>query len=124
VQLDAGCELGQLQFQDGIREARRYLTITEGIREITLITEEALLEGVRAAVGERPARVTREIASLSVSLTEENLAAPGVLYRILQALALQGVNLAEVASTTTELHLYLAEDDVMLALDSLYGAFR
>jgi hypothetical protein len=47
-----------------------------------------------------------------------------VLYRILQALALQGVNLAEVASTTTEFHVYLAEDDVMLALDSLYGAFR
>jgi hypothetical protein len=115
---------GLLKFQEGIREARRYLTITEGIREITLITEEALLEGVRAAVGERPARVTRGIASLSVSLTEENLAAPGVLYRILQALAMQGVNLAEVASTTTEFHLYLAEDDVMLALDSLYGAFR
>ncbi len=47
-----------------------------------------------------------------------------MLYRILQALALQGVNLAEVASTTTEFHAYLAEDDVMLALDSLYGAFR
>ena len=57
-------------------------------------------------------------------MSEENLAAPGVLYQLLQALALQGVNLAEVASTTTEFHVYLAENDVMLALDSLYGAFR
>lgn len=104
--------------------ARRYLTITEGIREITLIIEQAMLEGVHEAVGERPARIARGIASLSVSLSEDNLSAPGVLYRLLQPLALQGVNLAEVASTTTEFHFYLAEDDVMLALESLYGAFR
>ena len=115
---------GLLRLQERIREARRYLTITEGIREITLIVEQAMLEGVHEAVGERPARIARGIASLSVSLIEDNLASPGVLYRLLQALALQGINLAEVASTTTEFHVYLAENDVMLALDSLYGAFR
>ena len=120
----ARVQSGLLRLQESVREARRYLTITEGIREITLITEQAMLDRVHEAVGERPARIARGIASLSVSLSEDNLAAPGVLYRILQALALQGVNLAEVASTTTEFHIYLAEDDVMLALDSLYGAFR
>ena len=115
---------GLLKFQQDIRGERRYLTITEGIREITLITEGRMLDGVEEAVGEGLATVTRGIASLSVSLTDENLEAPGVLYRLLQPLALQGVNLAEVASTTTEFHLYLAEGDVMLAVDSLYGAFR
>ncbi len=83
-----------------------------------------MLEKVHEAVEQRPARIASGIASLSVSLSERNLVMPGVLYRILQALALQGVNLAEVASTTTEFHLYLAEDDVMVALDSLHGAFR
>ena len=115
---------GLLRLQERIREARRYLTITEGIREITLIIEQAMFERFREAIGVRPARITSDIASLSISLSEDNLAAPGVLYRILQALALQGVNLAEVASTTTEFHLYLAEADVMLALESLHGAFR
>ena len=115
---------GLLRLQEKIREGRRYLTITEGIREITLIIEQAMIPSVDEVVGERPARIVRRIASLSVSLTEQNLSAPGVLYRLLQPLALQGVNLAEVASTTTEFHVYLAEDDVMLALDSLYGAFR
>ncbi|MDA0328254.1 MAG: hypothetical protein O2958_04510 [Gemmatimonadetes bacterium] len=115
---------GLLKLQEKIRGARRYLTITEGIREITLIIEQAMLDSVAESVGERPARVARNIASLSVSLTEANLSEPGVLYRLLQPLALQGVALAEVASTTKEFHVYLAERDVMLALDSLYGAFR
>lgn len=115
---------GLLRLQERIREARRYLTITEGIREITLIVEQAMFERFREVVGVRPARISCDIASLSISLSEDNLAAPGVLYRILQALALQGVNLAEVASTTTEFHLYLSEADVMLALESLHGAFR
>ena len=120
----ASVHSGLLRLQERIREARRYLTITEGIREITLIIEHAMLEKVHEAVEQRPARIASGIASLSVSLSERNLVMPGVLYRILQALALQGVNLAEVASTTTEFHLYLAEDDVMVALDSLHGAFR
>ena len=115
---------GLLRLQEKIREARRYLTITEGIREITLIIEQAMLDRFHEAVGARPERTACGIASLSISLSEESLAAPGVLYRILQALALQGVNLAEVASTTREFHLYLAEADVMLALESLHGAFR
>ncbi len=115
---------GLLRLQERIREARRYITITEGIREITLIIEQAMFERFREAVGVRPERITCDIASLSISLSEDSLAAPGVLYRILQALALQGVNLAEVASTTTEFHVYLAEADVMLALESLHGAFR
>ena len=115
---------GLRRLQERIREARRYLTITEGIREITLIIEQAMFDRFREVVGVRPARMSCDIASLSISLSEDNLAAPGVLYRILQALALQGVNLAEVASTTTEFHLYLSEADVMLALESLHGAFR
>ena len=106
-----------------MRAGHRYLTVTEGIREITLIIEEAVLANVERTVAERPSRIVRGIASLSVSLTEENLAEPGVLYRLLQPLALQGINLAEVASTTKEFHVYLEEEQVMIAMESLYGAF-
>jgi len=114
---------GLLELQDRMRAGRRYLTVTEGIREITLILEEAMLAHVEETITERPSRTARGIASLSVSLTEENLAEPGVLYRLLQPLALQGINLAEVASTTKEFHVYLVEEQVMLAMESLYGAF-
>jgi aspartokinase len=116
--------VGLLTLQRRVRERDRHLTLTEGIREITLIIDENQLDTVYQTVGRRPQRTSPGIASLSVSLTEENLATPGILYRLLQPLALQGVNLAEVASTTSEFHVYIDEADVMLALESLYAAFR
>ena len=111
------------RLQERIRESHGYLTITEGIREMTVIVQEELLPQVWECLVERPDREELGVASLSVSLTDQHLATPGVLYRILQAMALQGVNLAEIASTTTEFHIYIAEADVMLALDSLYATF-
>ena len=121
---NSSVQSGLVGLQHKVREARGYLTITEGIREITLIIEKSMLSAVDSSVPDRPIRIARDIASLSISLTDENLAAPGVLYRLLQPLALQGINLAEVTSTTKVFHLYLAEGDVLLALESLYGNFR
>jgi aspartokinase len=115
---------GLLALQQQIRADGRHLTLTEGAREITLILEESRLNTVYQTVRRRPQRTVRGVASLSVYLTDENLTTPGVLYRLLQPLALQGISLVEVASTTSEFHLYIDENDVMLALDSLYAAFR
>jgi len=117
------CRKGLITLQQRLRPGQRYLTITEGIREITLIVEERTLDIVREVVLERPTREARNVTSLSVALTEDHLRTPGVLYRLLQPLALQGINLAEVTSTTREFHVYLNEADVMLALDALYSAF-
>lgn len=117
------CQEGLLPLQQEIRRTHGYLTITEGIREITLIVEEGARALVQDTVPEQTSSVAPGIASLSVSLTRDNLSTPGVLYRLLQPLALQAVNLAEVTSTTTEFHIYIAEGDVMLALESLYAAY-
>ena len=114
---------GLLSVQEGVRRSGGYLTISEGMREITLIVEGEHLSLARDRLPDRPTRVRKGVASLVVGLTEENLATPAVLYRILQPLAIQGINLAEVTSTTREFHLYLAEEKVMLALESLYAAF-
>ena len=118
------CLEGLLPLQAAVRRRQGYLTISEGVREVTLILEEGARTLVDEHVPERASHVSSGVASLSVSLTRENLATPGVLYRLLQPLALQGVNVAEVTSTTTEFHIYIREPDVMLALDSLYAAFR
>jgi hypothetical protein len=117
------CQQGLLPLQQAIRKVQGYLTISEGVREITLIVEEVVLPLVEEHVTERASQVSQGVSSLSVSLTRENLRTPGVLYRLLQPLALQGINVAEVTSTTTEFHIYIRDADVMLALDSLYATF-
>lgn len=117
------CQKGLLPLQAAVRRTHGYVTISEGVREVTVIIEAAALPLVHEHVPERPSQLSTDVASLSVSLTKENLATPGVLYRLLQPLALQGVNVAEVTSTTTEFHIYIQEADVMLGLESLYAAF-
>lgn len=117
------CQEALPKLQERMRRAQGHLTISEGVREITLIVEEARIPLVEETVPERPDQVARGVASLSVGLTREQLGTPGVLYRLLQPLALLRVNVAEVTSTTTEFHIHIADSDVMLALDALYGAF-
>jgi len=117
------CHEGLTEVQGSVRSEGGYLTITEGIREITLITEGRLRGLVDQAVRQRPSRDASGVASISVALSRENLKTPGILYRLLQPLALLGLNLIEVTSTTREFHIYLPESDVMLAMEALYGAF-
>lgn len=114
---------GLLALQASVRRSGGYITISEGIREVTVIAEGRDLPVARELVPDRPTRQRTGITSLVIGLTEHDLTTPAVLYHILQPLALQGINLAEVTSTTREFHLYLADDDVMMALDSLYAAF-
>jgi len=119
----ARCREGLLPLQAAVGKANGHLTISDGVREITVIVDQSALPLVKENVRERPAEKRTGIASLSVALTRENLSTPGVLYRLLEPLALQGMNVAEVTSTTTEFHIYISEEDVMLALESLDAAF-
>lgn len=117
------CHADLTELQRRVRAEAGYLTITEGIQEITLITEGRLRSLVDDTVTQRPRRDADGMASISVALSEEHLGTPGILYRLLQPLALLGLNVAEVASTTREFHIYLPEADVMLAMEALVAAY-
>lgn len=58
-----------------------------------------------------------------MSLKPRDLPNPGILYRILQLLAMQNISLVEITSTTTEFHIYVARDDAMLAMDSMFKVY-
>ncbi len=104
----------KVQSKDG------YITISEGTHEITVILQddfEPLLEEVK------PKFTERRIGALRVMFSADYVGTPGFFYAILQQLALQNINLVEIASTATEFILYLREQDVQLAFDSLYQSF-
>jgi aspartokinase len=64
-----------------------------------------------------------KVAALSVRFNAKYLEVPGLLYKILEQIALQGVNVIEIASTSTELIVYINESDVRIAFDTLLRAF-
>ena len=114
-------EVGRLMQR--VREEGGYFTVTEGSAEITAILEARhlpFLADVRAAA---PKGVQRQLAGLGVQFRAPYVEKPGLLYRLLQRLALQRINVVEVASTMTEFTIYLHEDDLLLAFDSVYGRF-
>ena len=83
----------------------------------------AFEELVRSSVPLPPTSFVPGLASLGVTFDERYLDEPGFLYFVLQQLYFQNINIVELASTSTELILYLAQADVRLAFDTIYQRF-
>ncbi len=106
-----------------VQQRNGFITITEGINEITAIMEDVDFDGAVGLLSEKPRHVNRNIASVGVKFSDQILANSGVLYRLLQQVALQNINVIEIASTATEFNIYVRERDVRLTFDSIYRRF-
>lgn len=111
------------QLLDFIQERKGYITITEGVGEITLILDQVYFAKAEQLFTEKPRNVTREIASVGIKFHEKYATTPGLLYRILQQVTLQNINLVEISSTYTEFILYVNQSEVNLAFDTLFNTF-
>lgn len=106
-----------------IQRDERFITATQGVHELTIILEQRELKALKASISERPIRVVEELASLGLSFDKKYGETPGFLYSIFQQLYLQNLNIVEIASTSGELIIYLREQDVRLAFDTIYNRF-
>ena len=100
-----------------------YLTLTEGTAEITIIVDRSYMSFVLEIVTVKPAGRHDHISGLGVRFDKRYAETSGLIYEILQQLAIQRINVVEIASTRTELNIYLRETDVRRAFDSLYAQF-
>ncbi len=100
-----------------------YLTLSEGSSEITLIFDSQHRSLVSSILPHKPKLVRDEVASLSVRFHPRYIEVPGFLHKILEQIALQGINLIELASTATELIVYIRETDIRLAFDTILRGF-
>lgn len=106
-----------------IRRRGGFITVTESVDEVTAILEDRDFAEATNILSETPRYIYRDIASVGIRLSDENIVTPGVIYRLLQQVSLQGINVMEVASTATEFIIYVNEADVRLAFDSIYHRF-
>jgi aspartokinase len=100
-----------------------YITVTEGVRQLTVLVDTREIAGLREAIEEKPLRVQEKVAALAVNFHSDYTESPGFFFTIFQKLYLQNVNIVEIASTSNELIIYLEERDVELAFDTLYRQF-
>lgn len=100
-----------------------YLTISEGIHEITIILETKELKTAKTAVTEKPIKIIQHVGSVGITLKPSYIETPGLFYLIFQQMYFQNINIIEIASTANELILYLKEDDVKLAFETIYNRF-
>lgn len=110
-------------FYSKLENTQEYITITEGVREVSLIFPRHFLTVAEEIFGRDPFLKRTEIAALSVSFNEEYITMPGLFYALYQQLYFQNISIIEQASTPTELILYLHQDEVQLAFETLYNNF-
>jgi hypothetical protein len=101
-----------------------YITITEGVNEITMIVESAYASYIAETVVDTPVSEHDSVASVGIKFNVRYLNIPGFFFRVFQQLYFQKINLLEIASTATELILYIDQRDVRLAFDTLYNCFE
>lgn len=106
-----------------IQSRNGFITVTEGIREITVIMEAENLELLLSVLSAAPRIVNRDIASVGVTFDARYLKVKGILHQILEEVALQNINVTEVTSTATEFCVFIKQADVQLAFDAIFNRF-
>jgi hypothetical protein len=106
-----------------VRKRGRFITITEGVSEVTAILEDMDFQLAKTMFSEKLRYVQRDLASVGVKFSEETIANPGAIYQMVQQLTLQNINIIEVVSTATEFNIYVKNEDVRLAFDSIFNRF-
>ena len=107
-----------------VKRHQGYITITEGLNEVTVILDADSLPAADDLTSHHVLFRKLDVAALTVRFSERYLKTPGFLFAIFQSLAFQGINIVEVASTTTELIVYLDHGDLELAFETLLHQFR
>jgi len=106
-------------FSEKVFRDSGFLTLTEGRTEVTLILDKRYRKDLSETIKKTPLHTHTNVASLSIRFDPTYLRRPGFLYTILQKLTFQGVNILEVASTSTEFIVYLHEKDLEMAFSIL-----
>ena len=97
-----------------------FCSITEGLEEITLVFEakyKSELDKIRLV---KPKVRLDNVGALYAQFSVEYLKFPGMLHHVLHIMLMQGINILEMASTSTSIVIYVAEMDLKLAFNTLH----
>lgn len=99
-----------------------FCSVSEGMREVTVIVERRFEKRLRDLVEEKPVYEHNNLASVEILFGNSYTETPGMLYMLLQRAALQNINLIEITSTCSGITLFISENDTRVLFDTLLNS--
>jgi aspartokinase len=99
---------------------KTYITITQGINEITIIAENSVIDIFRQKLKNyRTIYDISEIVGITVKFGLKYMSIPNLFYLLIRKLALKNINIVEIVSTATELTFIINKVNLQSALEQL-----
>lgn len=111
------------KFYEKIQTNKGYITISEGVNEITIIFENKFAKTTKDIIDEKPKFKKENISAIGIKFNEKYAEIPGLIHFLVQHFMMQNINIVEITSTYTELFFYIDQNDTKLAFNTLYGRF-
>jgi hypothetical protein len=101
-------------------QGKAFLTITQGLNEITIIAESQTAQHFRDQLQATPIVYDKkDLVGVTVKLKTGYLETPNLIYASNRRLAYKQVNIVEIVSTATELTYLIHKKDLSTALEQL-----
>ncbi len=91
--------------------------LLQGVRTLTVVAEEDVLMECVEKLGDRDLELRGSLASVVVTSPREIVSTPGVIAHIAVLLAVEGINVVEMMSSSTETSFILDEKDALRAVE-------
>ncbi len=101
-----------------------FFTLTEGLGEVTIISDEALRSDIKSHFNTQPKGEYTDLVGITVRFDEkEYLEIPNAIFSLMNALSTKRVNVIEVVSTYTEISFIIRSKEMDLAISALKPFF-
>lgn len=107
----------------GLQQAGKFISLSQGLNQITLFVTRDDVATVERHISLKPLHVHHTVAVIGARLHSSAIQTPGFFFAIFQQLYMQHINVLEISSTSSELLIYVDENDLPIAFDSLYQRF-
>lgn len=115
-------EKQRILFQKLANKKDAFCTVSQGIRETTLIANQEVAGYIREIFTQERLLLTIDfLSSITIRLPDKTIYTPGVYYQILKQMAWENINIIEIVSSPTELTIVFNKSDIEKAFLVLKG---
>jgi aspartokinase len=106
---------GIVKFKEG-----DFLTITQGLHEVMIITNERYLEKIKSLFARKNIKkIINNLSSLTLNIPMKSTETVGMFHLVTRALNWENISIVDIVSTLTEMTFILKEEDTSKAFEVL-----